>query len=79
MEILGIALYALLIAGFGWAAIDLLVNIHKQPKRPLKVLRMSSYPFVPDDETLEAMRQEQGDAGSGKLQPVPVPVKRDYR
>ena len=79
MEILGIAFYALLIAGFGWAAIDLLVNIHKHPKRHLKVLRMSSYPFVPDDETLEAMRQEQGDAGSGKLQPVPVPVKRDYR
>ena len=79
MEILGITFYALLIAGFGWAAIDLLVNIHKQPKRPLKVLRMSSYPFVPDDETLEAMRQEQGDAGSGKLQPVPVPIKSNCR
>jgi len=79
MEILGIAFYVLLIAGFGWAAIDLLVNIHKQPKRPLKVLRMSSYPFVPDDETLEAMRQEQSDPGSGKLQPIPVRVKRDYR
>ncbi len=79
MEILGIAFYALLIAGFGWAAIDLLINIHKQPKRPLKVLRMSSYPFVPDDETLDAMRQEQSDSGSGKLQPIPVRVKRDYR
>jgi hypothetical protein len=79
MAILGIAFYALLIAGFGWAMIDLLVNIHKQPKRPLSVLRMSSYPFVPDDETLEAMRQEQEDPGSGKLQPVPVPVKSNYR
>jgi hypothetical protein len=79
MEIIGIAFYVLLMAGFGWAMIDLLVNIHKQPKRPLKVLRMSSYPFVPDDETLEAMRQEQSDPGSGKLQPVPVPVKSNYR
>jgi len=79
MAILGIAFYALLIAGFGWAMIDLLVNIHKQPKRPLSVLRMSSYPFVPDDETLEAMRREQEDPGSGKLQPVPVPVKSNYR
>jgi hypothetical protein len=77
MAILGIAFYAILIAGFGWAMIDLLVNIHKQPKRPLKVLRMSSYPFVPDDETLEAMRQEQSDPGSGKLQPIPVRVERD--
>lgn len=79
MEILGIAFYALLIAGFGWAVIDMFIRIHKQPKRPLKVLRMSSYPFVPDDETLEAMRQEQSDPGSGKLQPVPVPVKSNYR
>ena len=79
MEIIGIAFYVLLMAGFGWAMIDLLVNIHKQPKRPLKVLRMSSYPFVPDDETLEAMRQEQSDPGSGKLQPAPVPVKSNYR
>ena len=79
MAILGIAFYAILIAGFGWAMIDLLVNIHKQPKRPLKVLRMSSYPFVPDDETLEAMRQEQSDPGSRKLQPVPVPVDKTYR
>ncbi len=79
MEILGIALYALLIAGFGWALIDMLIKIHKQPKRPLSTLRLSSYPFVPDDETLEAMRQEQGDAGSGKLQAVPIPVKDNYR
>jgi hypothetical protein len=79
MEILGVAVYALLIAGFGWALIDLLINIHKQPKRPLSILRMTSYPFVPDDETLEAMRKEQEDKEPGKLQPVPVPVKNIYR
>ncbi len=77
MAILGIAFNALLLAGFSWAVIDLLIRIHKQPKRPLSTLRMSSYPFVPDDETLEAMRQDQGQ--TGKLQPAPVPVDRNYR
>ena len=77
MAILGIAFYALLIAGFSWALIDLLIRIHKQPKRPLNLLRMTSYPFVPDDETLQAMREKQ-DHG-GKLQPSPVPVRSNYR
>ena len=77
MAILGIALSALLIAGFGWALIDLLIRIHKQPKRPLSLLRMTSYPFVPDDETLQAMREKQGP--DGKLQPSPVPVRSHYR
>ena len=77
MAILGIAFYALLMAGFGWAMIDMMIKIHKQPKRPLSVLRMSSYPFVPDDETLQAMREKQGP--DGKLQPSPVPVRSHYR
>ena len=77
MAILGIALYALLIAGFSWALIDLLIRIHKQPKRPLSILRMTSYPFVPDDETLQAMREKQ--EHGGKLQPSPVPVRSHYR
>ena len=77
MAILGIAFYALLIAGFGWALIDLLIRIHKQPKRPLSILRMTSYPFVPDDETLQAMRDKQ--EHGGKLQPSPVPVRSNYR
>ena len=79
MVILEVTFFALLIAGFGWALMDLLIRIHKQPKRPLSILRMSSYPFVPDDETLEAMRREQEDKGPRKLQPVPVPVKNIYR
>ncbi len=77
MAILGIALYALLIAGFSWALIDLLIRIHKQPKRPLSILRMTSYPFVPDDETLQAIHEKQGP--DGKLQPSPVPVRSHYR
>ena len=77
MVILGVTIYALLIAGFGWALIDLLIRIHKQPKRPLSLLRMTSYPFVPDDETLQAMRENQ--EHGGKLQPSPVPVRSNYR
>ena len=77
MEILGMLLSALLMAGFGWALIDLLIRIHKQPKRPLSILRMTSYPFVPDDETLQAMREKQ--EPGGKLQPSPVPVRSNYR
>ena len=77
MAILGIAFYTLLIVGFSWALIDLLIRIHKQPKRPLNLLRMTSYPFVPDDETLQAMREKQGP--DGKLQPSPVPVRSHYR
>ena len=77
MEILGIAFSALLMAGFGWALVDLLIKIHKQPKRPLSMLRMTSYPFVPDDEILEAMREKK--EHGGKLQPSPVPVRSSYR
>lgn len=77
MVILGVTIYTLLIAGFGWALIDLLIRIHKQPKRPLSMLRMTSYPFVPDDEILEAMREKE--RSPGKLQPSPVPVRSNYR
>ena len=80
MVILGYAVYAVLIAGFGWALVDLFIQIHKQPKRPLSMLRMTSYPFVPDDETLEQMREEEEeDRRDGKLQPSPIPVRNDYR
>ena len=79
VDILGVAVYGFLIVGFSWALVDLLIKIHKQPKRPLKMLRMTSYPFVPDDETLERMREERDDQGAGKLQPSPVPVRSKYR
>ncbi len=77
MVILDVTIYALLIAGFGWALVDLLIRIHKQPKRPLNLLRMTPYPFVPDDETLQATREKQ--EHGGKLQPSPVPVRNHYR
>ncbi|GMR09203.1 MAG: hypothetical protein BMS9Abin28_0021 [Anaerolineae bacterium] len=77
MVILGYAIYSLLIAGFVWGLVDMLVQIHKQPKRPLSVLRLTSYPFVPDDETLQVMREKQ--RPDGKLEPSPVPVRINYR
>ena len=76
-NILGYAVYSVLIAAFVWALVDMLIRIHKQPKRSLSVLRLTSYPFVPDYDTLEAMREE--DQSSGRLQPVPVRVRSDYR
>ncbi|MFQ5942283.1 MAG: hypothetical protein ACE5JF_01895 [Anaerolineales bacterium] len=79
MEILGYVVYGVLIAGFGWALVDLLIKIHKQPKRPLNMLRMTSYPFIPDDEILERMREETEERSAGKLQPSPVPVNSNYR
>lgn len=77
MVIIGVTIYAVLIAGFGWALVDLVIRIHKQPKRPLNLLRMTSYPFVPDDETLQAMREKQ--EHGGRLQPSPVPVRSNYQ
>ncbi len=77
MVILAYAIYGILIAGFGWGLVDMLIKIHKQPRRPLSILRMSSYPFVPDDETLQAMREKQ--RPDGKLEPSPVPVRSNYR
>ncbi len=77
MVIIGVTIYALLIAGFGWALTDLLIRIHKQPKRPLSLLRMTSSPFVPYDETLQGMREKQGHGS--KIQPSPVPVRSNYR
>ena len=76
VDILGIALSGFLLAGIGWALVDLLLKIHRQPKRPLNMLRMTSYPFVPDDEVLEKMREEK--EPTGKLQPSPVPVKSEF-
>lgn len=76
-DILGIAVYGVLIAGFGWALIDLFIKIHKQPKRPLNMLRMSSYPFVPDDEILGRMRQKEDERNAGRLEPSPVPVRNE--
>lgn len=77
-DFLGFTLVTSLLAGFLWALADLLVKIHRQPRRPLSVLRLTSYPFVPDDELLEQARQEAGDGL--RLSPVPVEARKQaYR
>lgn len=86
-DVLGNAIVGLLLAGFGWALIDLLIKIHRQPKRKLDLLRLTSYPFVPDDELLEEMRQKEQEQNSGGfrggfrggLQLIPVPVRVKHR
>ena len=77
-DFLGFTLVTSLLAGFLWALVDLQVKIHRQPRRPLSVLRLTSYPFVPDDELLEQARQEAGDGL--RLSPVPVKARKQaYR
>jgi hypothetical protein len=81
MDILGPAVSGLLLAGFAWALIDLLIKIHRQPKRKFDFLRLTSYPFVPDDEILEEILKKEQEQSSGafrgglRLNPVPVKVK----
>jgi len=74
-DLIGYSVYAFLLGGFGWALIDFSARIRRQPKRPLDMLRMTSYPFVPDDEILHAA-QEPKPAPPRGLRLSPVPVER---
>lgn len=73
-DFIGIAISALLIAGFGWALLDLGSRIVKQPKRPFNMLKLSSYPLVPDKAGKDRPRHERRDGL--QLQPVPVKIER---
>ena len=74
-DFLGFTLVTALLAGFLWALVDLFAKIQKQPRRPLSVLRLTSYPFVPDDELLAQAREVESTGGTGGLRLSPVPVK----
>jgi hypothetical protein len=78
-EVLGYLLSAFLLGGFGWALIDLFVKIRRQPKRPLDMLRMTSYPFVPDDEILHAAVEPEPAVAALRLSPVTVERQRELR
>lgn len=75
-DVLGYALIALLLGGFAWALIDLLVKIAKKPKskKPFSFLRLTSYPFVPEylEEELEREQPRFGGHGGRRLSPVPI-------
>lgn len=73
-DFIGIALSALLLCGFGGALLDLGSRIVKQEKQPFNVLKLSSYPLVPDDAEAPEARRERRDGP--QLQPVPIEVKR---
>ena len=78
-DILGYVLVSILLAGFGWALIDLLVRIAKQPKRESNgdILPLLPYPFLPprDSEKKPGLKQP----GRLALQPVRVKNRRTGR
>lgn len=73
-HLIGIAVSALLVCGFGWALIDLLTRIRKQPKQPLNLLKLSPYPLVPDEVATEHPHDRRRDGL--QLQPVPIKIER---
>lgn len=75
-DFVGYSVYAFLLGGFGWALIDFSARIRRQPKRPLDMLRMTSYPFVPDDEILHAALEPEAAPAPRGLRLSPVPVER---
>lgn len=74
-ELLGYTFSTLMLGGLLWGLIDLLSRIQKQPRQPMNILRMSPYPFVPDDESLAQPRQGKTSGGTGGLRLSPVPVE----
>ena len=50
LDYFGMFISVVLVGGFLWALVDLLVRIHRQPKKagPVDLTRLSSYPFVPE-------------------------------
>lgn len=73
-NLIGIAISTLLITGFGWALIDLGARIVKQRKQPFDLLKLSSYPLVPDEPAGEHPGHPHRDGL--KLRPVPIEVER---
>ena len=74
-DFLGYAIVTLLLGGHLWGLVDLFVKIQKQPRRPINLLRLSPYPFVPDEELLSQAREGESTGGTGGLRLSPVPVE----
>ena len=74
-DLLGYAFIALLVGGHLWGLVDLFVRIQKQPRQPINLLRLSPYPFVPDEEPLPQAREGESAGGTGGLRLSPVPVE----
>jgi hypothetical protein len=74
-DFIGNAIAAFLVGGFSYALVDLFVRIVRQPKQPFNMLKLSSYPLVPDDEQSEMSPEE----GTDGLRLSPVPIKSDQQ
>jgi hypothetical protein len=74
-DLLGYAFVALLLGGHLWGLLDLSAKIRKQPRTPLNLLRLSSYPFVPDEKLVEQVPAGESMGGPGGLRLSPVPVE----
>lgn len=50
LDYFGILITVVLAGGMIWAVVDLMVKIHRQPKKsgPVDLTRLSPYPFVPE-------------------------------
>jgi hypothetical protein len=74
-DFFGYAIVTLLLGGHLWGLVDLFAKIQKQPRRPINLLRLSPYPFVPDEQPLPQTREGESTGGSGGLRLSPVPVE----
>lgn len=74
-DFFGYAIVTLLLGGHLWGLVDLFAKIQKQPRRPINLLRLSPYPFVPDELLLPQAREGESTGGSGGLRLSPVPVE----
>lgn len=74
-DLLGISFVTLLIGGHLWGLVDLFAKIRKQSRRPINVLRLSPYPFVPDAELVAQAPAGESTGGTGGLRLSPVPVE----
>ncbi len=61
-DALGVLVGAMLIIGFGWAILDLLIKILRQPKRegPIDLCSLSPYPLVPEPVKTSELPVERG-------------------
>ena len=74
-DLLGFTFVALLLGGHLWGLVDLSAKIRKQPRKPINVLRLSPYPFVPDEKLVTSVPAGESTGGPGGLRLSPVPVE----
>ncbi len=74
-DLLGVSFVTLIVGGHLWGLVDLFAKVRKQARKPINVLRMSPYPFVPDEKLVAPVGAGESTGGSGGLRLSPVPVE----